>query len=577
LNSYLTSATAASTYATIANTLPSQTGNSGQYLTTDGAGTLSWASGGDFFDQALNTTDEVIFDSVTADNFYGSVSSAVSVGSENYFLKLFDPQTQFNGSDIIQVSGQNITSSFAIGVVNHWMKFGGSVGSFDSKKIVMAPDEANGWTLALGGITSNWSGFIPPAPTYISESWITNMYGTNLTITGATDLGSISNITITGGSAGQVLTTDGSGNLSWSTISSAGIIALDGLSDVELSSPLTAGQLLKYDGVKWTNEDDALDPSQTLVLSGNGPYIQLNDVADDQTEILGFIGQINGGINIQGHPSGAPVKIETGLNNASITVWGGTGSLYGSENYSILIRSNPSGGAQTTDILVGVLDYDTVGDYEAKTEIYTQGGIKIDFGDLVMNNHPSTTGGNVVFKEIGCGIIFADGSKISTAPTIPTASTTVLGGVKVDGSTITIADGVISSSGSVGTLASRTTSNATTASLNNDQAGNLTITGFKGYALYKIATTHASWVRLYSSFSARTSDASRLEGEDPLPGAGVIAEVITTGSQEILITPGTIGFNSENTPTTDIYVAVVNKSGSAAEITVTLSILQLEA
>jgi hypothetical protein len=118
--------------------------------------------------------------------------------------------------------------------------------------------------------------------------------------------------------------------------------------------------------------------------------------------------------------------------------------------------------------------------------------------------------------------------------------------------------------------------NASTSSLADGASGNITITGFKGYVLYKITSTHAAWIRLYSSSSARSSDASRLEGEDPLPGAGVIAEVITTGSQTILITPGTIGFNSDDTPTTDIYVAVVNKSGAAAAITVTLSILQLE-
>jgi hypothetical protein len=132
-------------------------------------------------------------------------------------------------------------------------------------------------------------------------------------------------------------------------------------------------------------------------------------------------------------------------------------------------------------------------------------------------------------------------------------------------------------SGGTGAVPSRTTANATTASLANNASGNISIVGFKGYALYKITTTHAAWIRIYSSSSARTNDTSRLEGEDPLPGAGVIAEVIATGSQEILITPGTIGFNSENVPTTDIYLAVVNKSGSAAAITVTLSILQLEA
>jgi hypothetical protein len=161
--------------------------------------------------------------------------------------------------------------------------------------------------------------------------------------------------------------------------------------------------------------------------------------------------------------------------------------------------------------------------------------------------------------------------------TLPTASTTVLGGVKVDGSTVTINEGVISAAVSGGTLPSRNTSSATTGSLSNGQQGTLAITGFKGYALYKIATTHASWVRIYTSTTARDNDAARLEGEDPLPGAGVIAEVVTTGSQTVLITPGAIGFNDETPVDSNIYVYVTNKSGAPAEITVTLTLLQLEA
>jgi hypothetical protein len=107
-------------------------------------------------------------------------------------------------------------------------------------------------------------------------------------------------------------------------------------------------------------------------------------------------------------------------------------------------------------------------------------------------------------------------------------------------------------------------------------SANLNITGFKSYLLMKVSVSVAAWVRIYSSDAYRTSDSTRAQGSDPLPGAGVIAEVITTGSQTILITPGTIGFNSDDTPTTDIYVAVVNNSGGTAVITITLSILQLE-
>jgi len=235
---------------------------------------------------------------------------------------------------------------------------------------------------------------------------------------------SLFDLGVADGAAGQVLTTNGLGSLSFSTIVSGGTIELDGLTDVELSSPLTTGQILKYDGVKWINDSD------------------------------------NSG------------------------------------------------------------------------EIYT----------------------------------------------LPTASTTVLGGVKVDGATITInGDGVISAAASGGSLPSRNSSNATTASLNNGQQGTLAITGFKGYVLYKIATTHAAWVRIYTSTAARDNDAARLEGEDPLPGAGVIAEIITTGSETVLITPGALGFNDETPVDSNIYLYVTNKSGSPAEITVTLTLLQLEA
>ena len=79
------------------------------------------------------------------------------------------------------------------------------------------------------------------------------------------------------------------------------------------------------------------------------------------------------------------------------------------------------------------------------------------------------------------------------------------------------------------------------------------------------------------SDAARTADASRNETTDPLPGAGVIAEVITSDGAIQNITPGTLGWNDEATPTTDAYLKVVNKSGSTQAITVTLHFVALEA
>jgi len=133
------------------------------------------------------------------------------------------------------------------------------------------------------------------------------------------------------------------------------------------------------------------------------------------------------------------------------------------------------------------------------------------------------------------------------------------------------------SGGGGGTLASRSAVAGTTASLANTATGNLTITGYKGYMLYKIQTSAAAWVRIYTDIASRTADATRVEGADPTPGAGVVAEVITTGAQTILISPGALGFSNESSPDTNIQLAVTNKSGGTTTITVTLTAVQLEA
>ena len=126
-------------------------------------------------------------------------------------------------------------------------------------------------------------------------------------------------------------------------------------------------------------------------------------------------------------------------------------------------------------------------------------------------------------------------------------------------------------------LQSRTAKAGTTASIANGASADLSITGFKTYALLSITTDRAAWVRIYANGATRTADASRLETSDPAPDAGVIAEVITTGAQTVLVSPGVIGYNLESTPTTVIPCRVTNKSGATSTVVVTLNILQLEA
>ena len=59
----------------------------------------------------------------------------------------------------------------------------------------------------------------------------------------------------TNGTSGQVLTSDGSGNIIWSTVSGGGssnVSDIDDLTDVTISTP-TSGQVLYYNGTTWTN------------------------------------------------------------------------------------------------------------------------------------------------------------------------------------------------------------------------------------------------------------------------------------------------------------------------------------
>lgn len=75
------------------DTLPSQVGNSGKYLTTNGS-VLSWAtvsgggSGGTAYDQSLNTTNDVLFNSVTSTIGFSCISVGVPtvLGSAELYL-----------------------------------------------------------------------------------------------------------------------------------------------------------------------------------------------------------------------------------------------------------------------------------------------------------------------------------------------------------------------------------------------------------------------------------------------------------------------------------------------------------
>ena len=208
------------------------------------------------------------------------------------------------------------------------------------------------------------------------------------------------------------------------------------------------------------------------------------------------------------------------------------------------------------------------------TAMYLRGNAGANY-PLVINDWSNIS----IVADSGSVSLSQGGStKISTSST----GATITGALTAGGLTYPTSNGtsgqVLSSDGTGNvtwsTPAGARTTAQVTVSLANEALSNTSITTPKTYALLKVTTSHAAWVTLYSDTAARTNDASRGINVDPLPGSGVLSEVITTGNQIQLITPGTICFNSAGTGTT--YAKIVNKSGSTANITVTLTYVVLE-
>ena len=120
----------------------------------------------------------------------------------------------------------------------------------------------------------------------------------------------------------------------------------------------------------------------------------------------------------------------------------------------------------------------------------------------------------------------------------------------------------------------RKTISYTATGIQDNIATNISITTPKTYALLKMETSHAVWATLYADTTSRTNDSTRSETTDPVPGSGVLAEIITTSATAQLITPGTICYNSGGANTT--YAKIVNKSGSQVNLQITLTLVPLE-
>ena len=221
--------------------------------------------------------------------------------------------------------------------------------------------------------------------------------------------------------------------------------------------------------------------------------------------------------------------------------------------------------------------------FTGNVEFQSPSGSTFDF-----NREVRLQGGASVTGTISADAFSGDGSALTNVTAAGTGVNVQDNGVGVgaaatvinfaSGLNVVASAGIATVTGSGGGAQSRTIVSGVTTAIANLGIGNTDIIGQKSYALMKVGLSTAGWIRLYTDSTSRSNDVSRSVGEDPAPGSGVIAEVVTTGiSTQQIITPFAMGGNMDEPVTNKIYVAIQNLSGSTQTITANLTILQLEA
>lgn len=233
-----------------------------------------------------------------------------------------------------------------------------------------------------------------------------------------------------------------------------------------------------------------------------------------------------------------------------------------SSSLSVSTLSASGGGSLSYSSGVFTFTPPVIGSYSLPTaSTSVLGGVKIDGSTITLN---------------GSNQLVANYTNY-TLPTAGVGSGGTLGGVKVDGSTVTInGSGVITATVAALTYGTRSTVSTTTASLAAAASATATVVVGKGYVLYSIQVDRGAWVTVYSSSTAQSGDSSRTITTDPTPGAGVIAESITTTATTTYFSPAVYGYNNDGSVTTNAYLKVYNNSGSTGTVTVTLTFQRLE-
>lgn len=374
-----------------------------------------------------------------------------------------------------------------------------------------------------------------------------------------TSIGSIDNasdVAITNAQLNQQLKWDGTNWINFTP--SAPIVNLDGLTDVSILNPQT-GQTLKYNGVDWVNGVDTSGIS--------GPETTLDNAIARWSGVIGGITKNSsvtisdaGAILAPQAGSCIPFYFATAATFPDYTVYRGALAYAQDVNRVYVANTTGWGGLVNVNDSIDVLS-DVAVSNPSNNQLLKYNSTTSQWINWTPNYLTAET-----------DPIFVSSSAYSITNAQKTNWDTAYGW------------GNHASAGYLTSLPSRQTAQVTTASLaaapvagSEGGSATATLVAAKAYSLFKIQTSSPAWVILYTDSTSRSNDSTRVINADPLPGNGIIAEVITTSSALTqIISPGTIGWNNDATPSTNVYAKIVNTNTSLTAITVTITYLKLE-
>lgn len=118
----------------------------------------------------------------------------------------------------------------------------------------------------------------------------------------------------------------------------------------------------------------------------------------------------------------------------------------------------------------------------------------------------------------------------------------------------------------------------TTASLGDGIEEQGVIALGKSFIPFRVAVDRACRVRLYQTAAARTADAGRSPGVDPVGEHGVLLDIRLDGTTGLTwdVTDAPTSQNNESTVSADIPYIIKNESGATSTVQVTVTRVLLE-